>query len=90
MEVGGARDNNNLSLRPPSLYSEGSNSPYRSRYDIKKQAQQCFCLRISTSHETNGQAYLRKESPHWLREFVYQNHCVSFVVYLPNKIFIDM
>ena len=23
-------------------------------------------LRISTSHETNGQAYLRKESPHWL------------------------
>ena len=32
MEVPGAVDN--LSLRPPSLYSEGSNSPYnRSRYD---------------------------------------------------------
>ena len=42
-------------------------------------------LRISTFHETNGQAYLRKESPHWLWEFVYHNHCVSFVVYLPNK-----
>ena len=42
-------------------------------------------LRISRSHETNGQAYLRRV-PALAREFVYHNHCVSFVVYLPNKI----
>ena len=42
-------------------------------------------LRISTSHETNGQAYLRRV-PALAREFVYQNYCMSFVVYLPNKI----
>ena len=38
-------------------------------------------LRISTSHETNSQDYLRKDSSQWLYEFVYQNHCVSFVVF---------
>ena len=43
-------------------------------------------LRISRSHETNGQAYLRRV-PALAREFVYHNHCVSFVVYLPNKIY---
>ena len=46
-------------------------------------------LRISRSQETNGQAYLRRV-PALAREFVYHNHCVSFVVYLPNKIHMSM
>ena len=41
-------------------------------------------LRTSRSHETNGQAHLRRV-PALAREFVYHNHCVSFVVNLPNK-----
>ena len=40
-------------------------------------------LRISTSHETNGQAYLRKELT--LRICLSKPLCV-LVVYLPNKI----
>ena len=44
-------------------------------------------LRTSRFHETNGQAHLRRV-PAFAREFDYHNHCVSFVVNLPNKILI--
>ena len=51
MEVAGAENNINLSLRPPSIYSDGSNSPYRSRsrYDIKtyRQHEQTFAREIN-------------------------------------------